>query len=254
MNEPSLDPKNVAALLGLTPGEAASLFADTQAEIDRERRDEMATVSEACDAAAARQWAVLGCRHGYRGPYWARWTAIQAVRSLSLNERLQELPPRGPRWLALWARNAGDLATFAEAYDYFLHLNDPTKIGPISHENSFYFANLYDRGDFQKICDTVTTFFSDCDDRPGTAGYLYEKVWLTFACVALHRDNTLDVAQKLTKQFPKEGGAWAALAVAQVGAGDTASALTAWERAIRCKYIEDDARRVALQHIEPHAK
>ena len=78
------------------------------------------------------------------------------------------------------------------------------------------------------------------------------RIRLTFALVALGRDNAADVAEKLTKQFPDEGGAWAALAVAMVGEGDAVGSRNAWKRALSCEYIEDDARRIALNHVQPN--
>ena len=63
----------------------------------------------------------------------------------------------------------------------------------------------------------------------------------------------MNVAEKLVKQFPEQGGAWAALSVARIGEGDTASARAAWSRATKCEYIEDDPRKVALNYNQRNA-
>ena len=247
----TFDPEQLAAL-GLGPKEIEELAQFAQAEKDRETAA-LASVSGSCDQATAAKCAELGCYYGHRGPYWARWTAIQDARGLSLLERLAELSPRGVRWLASWAREAGDIATFAEAYAYFLHHGGRGDVTPLARDNSHYFAYLFERGEYSKIRDTVSEFFSGYEGGPGTVGYLYERVWLTFALVALGCSSAVSVAEKIVNQFPEEGGAWAALSVARIGEHDTAGARLAWSRATKCEYIEDDARRVALNYNQPNA-
>ena len=134
----AFDPQQLAAI-GLSPKDIEDLAQTAQAEIGRETAA-LASVSGSCDQATAARCAELGCHYGHRSPYWARWTAIQDARGLSLLERLAELSPRGVRWLASWAREAGDRSTFAGAYDYFLHLADRDDVTPAAHENSHYFA------------------------------------------------------------------------------------------------------------------
>jgi hypothetical protein len=169
-------------------------------------------------------------------------------------ERLSELPPRGSRWLALWAHDVADSETFDAAYTHYLHLNHPEKIGPVAHENSLYFAHLFRRTEYPRILDTFLTFFSGSDDAPGTAGYLYERVWFIFASAAARSDIPLVMAEKLVLQFPTEGGAWAALAVARAATGDARGAADAWARATACEYIEEDAQEVARELLQPKAK
>lgn len=196
--------------------------------------------------AALRAYAEAGIRSGIKKNYWKVWRAISQVIGMTLNEAVESLPSRGYRWFALWSRNQGNVPEFIDVYTKFLHLNHPDKIGPIAHENSAFFSDLFQLRRFDEIVEVATEYFRNCNPVMGQPGYLYENVWLTLALSARGSDRgAIEECEKLMLQFPNEGGALLAKAVAYRNS-DAAVSEAFLEHMKKAKYIEPAALTAAM--------
>jgi hypothetical protein len=183
-------------------------------------------------------YAKMGCRAGTKGEYWTVWVLIQSESGLSLEQALQMVPVNSARWLALWARERGNLELFLQSYELFLTIADHRKVGPIAHENSLFFEGLFQRRMYSKISAIVEALFAPLTGNLDEAGYLYENAWLAISRIAVEPNDAEEVVAHLISQFPKEGTALLCAAMLQWANGLRGEAKRYFELATKCSYIE----------------